>query len=38
MKPDRAWVLPPSGALTSMREMAGANRPAMCNDKQPSLL
>jgi hypothetical protein len=38
MKPDRAWVLPPSGALTSMRELTGANRPATRKDKQPSLL
>jgi hypothetical protein len=38
MKPDRDWVLPLSGELTSMRELTGANRPAMCKDKQPSLL
>jgi hypothetical protein len=38
MKPNRARVLPPSDALTSMRELAGANRPPMGKDKQPSLL
>ncbi len=38
MKPGRAWVLLPSGAPRSMRELAGANRPAMCKDKQPSVL
>jgi hypothetical protein len=37
MKPD-ARVLPPSDALTSMRELTGAHQPAMCKDEQPSLL
>jgi hypothetical protein len=38
MKPDRDWVLLPFGALRSTCELAGANRPAMCKDKQPSML
>ena len=38
MRRDRAFVLLPSGALRSMRELTGAHRPAMCKDKQPSLL
>jgi hypothetical protein len=38
MKPNRAWDLPPSGELASMREMTGANRPMMCNDKQPNII
>jgi hypothetical protein len=38
MKPNRAWDLPPSGELASMREMADANGPKMCNDKQPNMI
>jgi hypothetical protein len=38
VKPGHDWVLLPSGALRSTRELAGANRPAVCKDKQPSLL
>ena len=38
MKRDRAWVLLPSDVRRSMRELMGANRPAMREDKQPSLL
>jgi hypothetical protein len=38
MKPDRAWVLLPLGASRSMPELTGANRPAMREDRQPSML
>jgi hypothetical protein len=38
VKPGHAWVLLPSGAPRSTRELAGANRLAMCNDKQPNVI